>query len=150
MTMREGAVTSISWKQGMNAHSSTGAEVVGADEAVGPMPWTKLFLEAQGYPIKDNILFQDNQSAMLLEANGHKSAGKRSGHLNVRFFCVTDQKNKGNISIQHCPTDQMIGDHMTKPLHGKKFVGFRQQIMNLPTAAQLMMAACVVDAQSHH
>ena len=35
----------------------------------------------------------------------------------------------------------MIGDYITKPLHGAKFDGFNQQIMHLPVAAQLMMAA---------
>jgi hypothetical protein len=40
----------------------------------------KLFLEAQGYPVKENVLFQDNQSAMLLEEKGCQSAGKRSMH----------------------------------------------------------------------
>jgi hypothetical protein len=130
----------------MNTRSSTVAEVVPADEVVGPMLWTKNFLEAQGYPVKENILFQDNQSAMLLESNGRKSAGKRSRHLNIRYFFVADQKAKGNISIEYCPTDQMIGDYMTKPTHGKKFRGFRQQIMNLPTAAQLFAYCCVAES----
>jgi hypothetical protein len=143
MTMGQGAIVSISRKQGMNTRSSTEAEVVAADEIVGPMLWTKLFLEHQGYAIKDNELFQDNKSAMLLEANGRKSAGKRSRHLNIRYFFVTDQREKGNLSIQYCPTDHMTGDYMTKPLHGKKFVKFRQEIMNLPLASQLMMAGCV-------
>jgi hypothetical protein len=146
MTMGEGAISSISRKQGMNTRSSTEAEVVAADEVVGPMLWTKNFLEAQGYPVKENILFQDNQSAMLLESNGRKSAGKRSRHLNIRYFFVADQKEKGNISIEYCPTDQMIGDYMTKPTHGKKFRGFRQQIMNLPTAAQLFAYCCVAES----
>jgi hypothetical protein len=82
---------------------------------------------------------------MLLESNGRKSAGKRSRHLNIRYFFVADQKEKGNISIEYCPTDQMIGDYMTKPTHGKKFRGFRQQIMNLPTAAQLVAHCCVAE-----
>ena len=144
LTMGKGAVTSISRKQGMNTRSSTEAEVVAADEVVGPMIWTRCFLEAQGYPIQDNILFQDNKSAMLLESNGRKSAGKRSRHLNIRFFFVTDQKEKNRLSIQFCPTDEMIGDFMTKPLHGKKFKQFRQVIMNLPisTAAQMVMWCC--------
>ena len=30
---------------------------------------------------------------------------------------------------------------MTKPLHGAKYEGFCKQIMHLPVAAQLMMAA---------
>ncbi len=143
LTMGKGAITSTSRKQGMNTRSSTEAEVVAADEMVGPMLWTKLFLEAQGYPVKENILFQDNRSAILLETNGRKSAGKRSRHLNIRLFFVADQREKGNLTIEFCPTDQMISDYMTKPLHGAKFNGFRQQIMNLPVASQLMMIACL-------
>ena len=46
MTMGRGAVSHITRKQGMNTRSSTEAEVVAADESVGPMIWTKLFLEA--------------------------------------------------------------------------------------------------------
>jgi hypothetical protein len=138
MTMGAGAVTSISGKQGMNTQSSTKAEVIAADELVGSMVWTRLFLEAQGYPVKDNILYQDNKSAMLLEEKG-----KRSIHLNIWLFFVKDQKDKDNISIQYCPTNQMIGDYMMKPLHSKKFEKFWQSIMDLPCAAQLLMAAFV-------
>lgn len=142
MTMGKGAITSISRKQGMNTRSSTEAEVVAADEVVGAMLWTKLFLEHQGYHVKENILYQDNRSAMLLESNGRKSAGKRSRHLNIRYFFVADQKRKGNITIEYCPTDQMLGDYMTKPLHGPKFSEFRKDIMNLPHQSQLFIAAC--------
>ena len=67
MTMDKGAITSISCKQGMNTCSSTEAEVVAANEVVGLMLWTNLFLETQGYLIAKNVLFQDNKSAMLLE-----------------------------------------------------------------------------------
>ena len=141
-SMGRGAITSISRKQGMNSRSSTEAEVIAADEVVGPMIWTKLFLEEQGYPVRKNTLFQDNRSAMLLESNGRKSAGKRSRHLNIRFFFVTDQKEKGNINIEYCPTDEMTGDYMTKPLLGKKFDDHRNAIMgSIPLAAQLCMIA---------
>ena len=145
-SMGKGTITAISRKQGMNTRSSTEAEVVAADEIVGPMLWTRNFLEAQGYPVTDNILYQDNQSAMLLESNGRKSAGKRSRHLNIRYFFVTDQKEKGKLSIEFCPTDRMVADYMTKPTHGKKFTRFRQDIMNLPLAAQLVML-CVTNSQ---
>jgi hypothetical protein len=76
MTMGARAVTSISQKQGMNTWSLTEAEVISADEVVGSLVWTRLFLEAQGYPVKDNVLYQDNKSAMLLEEKGQQSAGK--------------------------------------------------------------------------
>ena len=124
----------------MNTRSSTEAEVVATDEIISPMIWTWLFLEAQGCPIKENILYQDNKSAMLLKTNRCKSAGKCSCHLNIQNFYVTDQKAKGHIDIKYCLTDEMIRDYMTKPLHGAKFDSFHQQIMHLPVAVQSMMA----------
>jgi hypothetical protein len=132
--MGKGAIMSISRKQGMNTRSSTEAELVAADEVAGTMLWTKLYLEAQGYPVTCNTLYQDNKSAIILEKNGRKSARKRSRHLNIRLFFVTDQIRKGNIDIEYCPTDALTGDFMTKPLHGKKFLSFRQDILNLPSA----------------
>lgn len=149
MTMGQGAIMSFSRKQRMNTRSSTEAELVAADDILSSIVWTKLFLEAQGYSLNKNILYQDNRSAILLESNGRASAGKRSRHLNIRLFFVTDQKEKGNLSIEFCPTERMTGDYMTKPLHGKKFAEFRQEIMNLPVrklpfAAQMLMSAHIV------
>ena len=143
-TLGDGAITSISRKQNINTRSSTEAELVAADDVMSPMVWTKNFLEKQGYPLKENILFQDNKSAILIESKGRTSCGKRSRHLNIRIFFVTDQKAKDNIDIQYCPTDQMVGDYMTKPLVGHKFAGFRQKIMNMPLIAQLFIAAVIV------
>ena len=44
------------------------------------------FYGVQGYKIDENILYQDNKSAILLEENGRKSAGKQSHALNVQYF----------------------------------------------------------------
>jgi hypothetical protein len=107
MTMGAGAVTAVSRKQGMNTRSLTEAEVVAADEVSGSMIWTKLFLEEQGYPVKSNVLYQDNRSTLLLKEKGRQLPGKRSRHLNIRLFFFEDQKEKGNIEIQYCPTDQI-------------------------------------------
>ena len=131
MTMGEGAIQSISKKQKVNTRSSTEAELVAADDALAQVIWTKKFLEAQGIKVKSNIVYQDNKSAMLLEKNGRSSAGKRSRHLDIRYFFITDQVNQGNMEIQYCPTDLMTADYMTKPLHGKKFMKFKKEIMNL-------------------
>ena len=45
--MGDGAITSLSRKQGMNTRSSTKAEVEAADDILSPMIWTQLFLETQ-------------------------------------------------------------------------------------------------------
>jgi hypothetical protein len=47
-------------------------------------------MEAQGYKVNENIVYQDNQSAILLERNGKASSSKRTKHINIRYFFVTD------------------------------------------------------------
>jgi hypothetical protein len=91
--------------------------------------WTKLFLEEQGCDINSNILYQDSKSAILLETNGKKSSGKRTRALNIRYFFLTDQVEKGNVTIVYCPTDDMVGDFHTKPLQGEKFRKFQNAII---------------------
>ena len=91
--------------------------------------WAPLFMEAQGHPIKENIVCQDNQSAILQENNGEKSSGEHTQTLNMRHFMVTDQVEKGHSIVRCCPTDEMAGDFMTKGLQGIKFTKFWNRIM---------------------
>ncbi|CAJ1935519.1 unnamed protein product [Cylindrotheca closterium] len=126
--MGEGGLQIISKKQKLNSQSSTEAELIGVDDAATQILWTKLFVEAQGYPVEKNILYQDNKSSILLEKNGRDSAGKRSRALNIRYFFMTDQVKKGNVTIEYCPTEKMWGDFMSKPLQGQKFLDFRSLI----------------------
>ena len=60
MTMGNGGIINTSRKQKINTDSSTTAELIAAHDSVKMILWTKLFLEAQGYNINKNILFQDN------------------------------------------------------------------------------------------
>ena len=76
-------------------------------------------------------MYQDNQSAILLENNGRASSSRRTKHLNIRYFFITDRIKKGELKIEYCPTDDMVADFFTKPLQGKKFIQFRKIIMNL-------------------
>ncbi|CAJ1963133.1 unnamed protein product [Cylindrotheca closterium] len=120
----------MSKKQKLNSRSSTEAELIAVDDVVTMiLLWTKLFMEWQGYPIEKNILYQDNKSAILLEENGRKITGKRSQAINIRYFFITDQVEKGNVKIEYCPTDDMIADFMTIPLQGEKFCKFRDLIL---------------------
>ena len=49
--------------------------------------------------------------------------------MNIRYFMITDQIGCGNVQIEYCPTDNMIGDYMMKGLQGIKFSTFRKKIM---------------------
>jgi hypothetical protein len=131
MMMGLGAMISASCKQRLNTRSSTEAELVGADDVSTLICWTLLFMEAQGYPVKKNVLYQDNKSAILLEKNGKKSSSKRTRALNIRYFFLTDQVERGNLKIEYCPTGDMVADYHSKPTQGKLFQKFRKQIMGM-------------------
>ena len=103
--------------------------------------WTRLFLEAQGYSVSENIIYQDNQAAILLEKNGKASSGKRTKHINMRHFFVTDRIAKRDVSVEWCPTGKMMGNFLTKPLQGALFRQFRDLIMGVeaqPDPGKLM------------
>ena len=107
------------------------AELVGVSDVMPMILWTQYFLEAQGYEVRDAKIYQNNQSAILLEKNGHASSGKRTRHINIRYFFIADRVKSKQVSIEYCPTDEMLSDYLTKPLQGAKFRGFRDKILNV-------------------
>ena len=72
---------------------------------------------------------QDNKSSILLEWNGRASSGKRTRHINIRYYFITDRVNMKEISIDWCPTKKMVADYMSKPLQGSLFRELRDYIM---------------------
>jgi hypothetical protein len=88
--------------------------VVSTDNFMPQMLWTLYFLESQGFKIKDNVLYQDNKSSILLEINRQGSTGKRTRHMNVRYFFIPDQVTSKEICIEYCPTGIMVADYFTK------------------------------------
>ena len=124
MTMGNGCVQSVSTKQKINTRSSTEAELVSTDDIIAKVIWTKLFLEAQGVKVTENVIFRDNQSTMKLEQNGKASSGKRTRHFNIKYFYITCLIENKEVKIKYCPTDLMLADYMTKPLTGRKFAEF--------------------------
>ena len=143
MSLGKGAIQSVSCKQKINTRSSTEAELVSVDDILAKLMWTKLFLEAQGYEVTENIVFRDNQSSMKLETNGKASSGKRTRHFNIKYFLITDLIARGEVTLQYCPTELMVADYTTKPLVGKKFIEFRNVIMNLPHRNKVVQQECV-------
>jgi hypothetical protein len=121
-------------KQKLNTRSSTETEIVGADDFMPAIFWTRYFMKAQGYGVKDNVLFQDNKSSILLEKNGKASSSKRTKHINIRYFFINNRVIKEEVSVVWCPKGDIIEDYATKPLQGDLFRKFRDQIMGVTPA----------------
>ena len=129
--MGKGVLYGKSSKQKLNTKSSTEAELVGASDFLPQTIWTKNFIEAQGYKVRNNDFFQDNMSAMKMEKNGRSSVGQRSRHINIRYFFIKDRIASGDINLVHCPAGIMVADFFTKPLQGPLFRKFQDIIMGI-------------------
>ena len=142
LTLGHGSMLSISAKQKINTKSSTEARLIGVDDAMTFIMWMKHFFESQvryvdiNYPLKplgsDVTIEQDNISVIQLERNGWKSSSKRTKHINVQYFYITDRLKVRDISKIICkPTGDMESDYLTKTLQGKVFCTHRKTLIGL-------------------
>jgi hypothetical protein len=131
MSFGHGVVNAKSLKQKLNVKSSTEAEVVGASDYLPWVIWVVKFMHYQGFDMDSNIFYQDNLSAMKIEKNGRKSCGQKSRHIDIRYFFIKDVLKRENITLEHCPTENMIADFYTKPLQGSLFRKMRDYIMGI-------------------
>ena len=75
-----------STKQKLNTRSSKESEIVGVDNFMPSILWTRNFLNAQDYDFTENIIFQVKKSEIILEKNGKSSSGNITKHINIRYF----------------------------------------------------------------
>ena len=78
-------------KQKLNTKSSTEADLVGVHDVLTQVIWTRYFIKEQGHMIQDNVIYQDNQSAIRLEKNGKQFSSKRTRHIKIRYYLITDR-----------------------------------------------------------
>ena len=123
-----GAIYTTSTRQKLTTRSSTEGELVGVHDVLPQVIWTRYFLQEQGVHIKENIIYQDNKSAILLENSGRRLSRKRTKHINVRYFFVKDCINDGEISVEHYQTDKMIADFFTKSIFSLLYILHLHQI----------------------
>ena len=81
--------------------------------------------------IHDNVIYQDNQSAIRLKNNGKRSNSKRTRHINIRYGFITDMIMKQEASVDFFSTFYMIGDYFTKALQGYQFRRFCNIVLGI-------------------
>eukprot|EP00957_Ditylum_brightwellii_P153083 11652869-Ditylum_brightwellii.AAC.1 len=126
-TMGNSAVHSTSTKQKVNSMSSTEAEQIAVDDTISKIIWTKRFVESQGFIIKLNVPYQDNESTFKLAKNEKESLGKKTRHFDIKYFYLTNLISLDEVSIEYYPAGAIPGDYMSKPLVRGKFSKFRKE-----------------------
>jgi len=105
-------------KTKINTKSSTEAELVAIDDSMAQVLGTRHFLASQATCVPTTKIYQDNKSTILLAENRQSSSSRRTKHLDVCYFFMTDRIKKGEVNVAFCPAHNMLADLFTKPLQG--------------------------------
>ena len=83
MSMGIGLIHKKSSMNKINTKSTTEAYLVSASDFLPYNLWFIHFMGAQGYKVKNNILYHHNKSAILMDKNERNSCSGHSRHINV-------------------------------------------------------------------
>ena len=108
----------ISWKsrkQPIVALSSCEAEYVVLASAVQESLYLRQLMkdiDRKGH--YDSVLiFEDNQGTIALANNPVNR--QRSKHIDIKYHFIRSEVHRGRVSLEYCPTAEMLADLMTKP-----------------------------------
>jgi hypothetical protein len=134
VTLGGGFILAKSTKQKTVTKSSTEAELMGMSDHAGEGINLGQFIHNQIYggedpdasiPVK---LLQDNMSTIAMIRNGRPTKD-RSRHISIKNFWMSERVLSGELLLEHCPTDDMVSDALTKPLQGRKFRTLRKAML---------------------
>ena len=101
MTMGNGTAISISRKQKTNARSSTEAELIGVYNELSRILHAQYSLKAMGYRVKNNVIYQDNKSSIMLKMAGHPDPNKQSTSRFDIFIKGIVERGGGDPTLPH-------------------------------------------------
>ena len=101
MSLGKGVDLSSSVKQKIKVNSSTEGSLVRSHNGMGVVLWNKHFMEAQGYTVEHNKLYQENNSTILMEKNGISLISKRTKRINEIFLFVKYQLYQGVVEFEY-------------------------------------------------
>lgn len=114
---------SISWRskrQTSVSLSTAEAEYIALCSASQEAIWLKRLLGEIGFDQSEPItILEDNQSAIAMSKN--PTSHDRTKHIDIKFHFVRNAINESLIKLVYCPTDEMVADILTKPLHRGRF-----------------------------
>lgn len=128
----------IQWKskkQGVVAGSSAEAEYVAMYEAMKEGLWILNVFKEIGL-IKENDgmrMLVDSKSAIAIAARDKYS--NKVKHFELRFNSIKEWVKNGNFILEHCPTEIMLADLLTKSLAVQRF-GLLRELNGIGTLSR--------------
>jgi len=108
----------VSWsskKQSTVALSTTEDEYMAASYCTREAIWLRQLLEdVKCEDVEGTLILCDNQGAIALAKNPVHHA--RTKHIEMQHHFVREKVEKGTITLEYCPNEDMLADVMTKAL----------------------------------
>jgi len=90
---------------------------------------TQLLEHLNDYQYGVTVIYEDNQGTITLAKNPvHR---QRCKHIDIKYHFVRSTVANGEVSLEYCPTDQMVADLMTKPATKVKLLTFSMFLFGL-------------------
>ena len=131
--------TAVAWcarQQEVVAMSSAESEYISMCNGAKETAWIRrLFIGLQVLPEIEapTFMYVDNQAAIALAHNA--AVNRRNKHIDVRYHYIRQVVQDGTITIEYCPTDEMVADMLTKALGRVKLQKFVKLAGLVPTTA---------------
>ena len=105
-------------------HQATShAELDAANAGCRDIIFARQFLDELGIPYNQPTLHSDNTGAQAIAENDTLAKGSR--HLDIKLFWIRELISKNLLKMEHCPSNEMIADILTKNLPRPLFERFR-------------------------
>jgi KUP system potassium uptake protein len=76
---------------------------------------------------KTTTIWEDNQSAIAYSHNALVS--EKTKHIGMKWRFLKDHVEQRTIKLRYLPTDQLVADMFTKPLHGPALTRHRSAVL---------------------
>ncbi|SGZ28074.1 BQ5605_C026g10270 [Microbotryum silenes-dioicae] len=146
------AGSAVSWsskRQSRVADSTTNAQYLALSHAGKEGIYlSQLLEELHVQPVAPTHIFTDNEAAAAVARDPVRVTGTR--HIRLREHFVRDMVNRGDISLSHIGTSDMVADIFTKALGPKVFsthcytLGLRTRHPRLGSGDRLIPLSCPV------
>lgn len=109
------------------ALSSTEAEYRAVTEAGQELLWLRRMMEAFGCTDENpTVLHSDNLGAIHLTSKS--TFHGRTKHIEIQHHWIREVVRNGEIKLQHCLTENMVTDLLTKALGKQQFINLQIQL----------------------
>jgi hypothetical protein len=119
----------VSWaskKQNYVVLSTAETEYIAAGHCCAQLLWMRQTLRDYGYKLTKVPLLCDNESPIRMADNPIEHS--RTKHIVIRYHCLRDHQQRGDIKIAYVSTKEQLADILTNPLDDKTFTKLRQEL----------------------